>query len=113
MKVVLVQISPTEFCLIDPSNDWKEGPALDTRTNEIVYYNGDYGEERPAFIKRLIAEPKDIEAVQWIDDTSTKPYVIKKIKARYVIDDLIRTITTRNGVCIAEKQVNGKYTITL
>ena len=30
-----------------------EGYCLDTNTNEIVYYNGNYGEETPSFIKKI------------------------------------------------------------
>jgi hypothetical protein len=30
-----------------------EGYCLNTNTNEVIYYNGNYGEETPTFIKKI------------------------------------------------------------
>jgi hypothetical protein len=52
----------------------KEGYCIDTKNNKIVYYNGDYGEKRPDYLKptKLFLCSRDIQVGDkvWAEDTS-------------------------------------------
>jgi hypothetical protein len=106
MQVIIRKLSINNFCLIDPSNDWLEGRAVNTDTNEIIYYNGDYGDPRPKYVKRLIAERHEIGFVQLRDQT------IKEIKD--AVPNILEVIKKDGGVCtLQNEKKNGKYIITL
>jgi hypothetical protein len=48
----IIKLSTGQSVVIDNS-PIKEGHCLDTNTNEVVYYNGDYGEQTPTNLKKI------------------------------------------------------------
>lgn len=110
MKVQIISLPNNQFCLIDPSDDWREGYAVDLKKKEIIYYNGDYGQTRPTEIKKLVAEPHEIGWVS-ISDSAGNIATANFKDCRSMVMD---TITKHNGVCeLEEKKIQGKHVITL
>ena len=53
-KMHIMKLSTGQSVVIDSSPIIVgEGYCLDTNKNEVVYYNGNYGEETPTFIKKI------------------------------------------------------------
>ena len=48
----IIKLSTGQSVVIDNS-PIKEGHCLDTNTNEVVYYNGDYGDQTPTNLKKI------------------------------------------------------------
>jgi hypothetical protein len=48
----IIKISNGQSVVIDNS-PIREGYCLDTNTNEVIYYNGNYGEEAPTRFKKI------------------------------------------------------------
>lgn len=88
---------------------WLEGNAIDLRSNELIYYNGDYNDERPEYIKKVLAEPYEIGWVRHLTDGS--PFVSKFEDVLLLIVPIIRM---SNGNCFLEdEKIEGKYVIKL
>jgi len=51
-KMNIIKLSTGQSVVIDNS-PIKEGHCLDTNNNEVIYYNGDYGEETPTHFKKI------------------------------------------------------------
>lgn len=63
LEVTLIQ-HDNQYYLISDRNDWKEGLVYDTIRKEVIYYNGDYGEQRPEGLKFIIGKPEEIGYVE-------------------------------------------------
>jgi hypothetical protein len=48
----IIKLSNGQSVVIDNS-PIKEGYCLNTNNNEVIYYNGNYGEEAPTFLKKI------------------------------------------------------------
>ena len=48
----IIKLSTGQSVVIDNS-PIKEGYCLDTNNNEVIYYNGDYGEQAPTHFKKI------------------------------------------------------------
>ena len=48
----IIKLSTGQSVVIDNS-PIKEGYCLDTNNNEVIYYNGDYGEQAPTNLKKI------------------------------------------------------------
>jgi hypothetical protein len=48
----IIKLNTGQSVVIDDS-PIKEGHCLDTNTNEIIYYNGNYGEQTPTNFKKI------------------------------------------------------------
>jgi len=106
--VKLVDLGNSRYCLIFTGDDWREGVALKLDTKEIIYYNGDYGDERPANIKQIAAEPGEIGWVKFHGASS----IFSKFDE--VLFKVIPILEIRNGNCILEDhKMGGKYVINL
>lgn len=60
VKLILLNHNPIDPYLIIEGLDWKEGWAYDSKKMQVIYYNGDYGDERPEGLKKVIAMPEQI-----------------------------------------------------
>ena len=48
----IIKLSNGQSVVIDNS-PIKEGYCLNTNNNEVIYYNGNYGDEAPVFLKKI------------------------------------------------------------
>lgn len=107
--VKLIALAHSTYCLISTENDWDEGNALDMRTKEIIYYNGDYGEERPEYIKQVVALSNEIGWVRHVTDG--RPFVSKFDEVLYYV---IPVLELRNGNCfVEENKIDNKFIINI
>lgn len=103
----LILLPNSGYWLISTDDDWKEGNAIDLRNNELIYYNGDYGEKRSPYIKRVIAEPNEIGWVRRGDEN-----FVAKFEDMFIL--VIQELKYANGRCLVEKnKIEGKYVIKL
>lgn len=104
-----IALSNGDYCLISLNNDWREGNAIDLRTNVLIYYNGDYGMKRPEYIKKVLAQSNEIGWVRHLTENSS---FVSKIEEVFIL--IIPHIKMNNGNCfIEDNKIEGKYVIKL
>lgn len=109
IKAKLIVLNSGRYCAISTDENWIEGDAIDLQTNELIYYNGNYGEARPAHIKKVLAFPYQIGWVRHLTEGS--PFVAKIEDVMLLIAPMIQM---NNGNCfLEENKIEGKYVIKL
>ncbi len=105
----LIVLSTGKYCLISTDDNWLEGNAIDLRNNELIYYNGDYGDEKPEYIKKVIAEPYEIG---WVRHPTNGSSFVSKLEDVLLL--IVPIIQMSNGNCFLENEkIEGKYVIKL
>lgn len=95
--VKLISLGNAKYCLVSPTDEWKEGKAFDTAKQEIIYYNGDYGETRPSHIMKVVAEHNEIGWVRHLMKNS--PFVSKFEDVLFHVNTVLEF---NNGNCFVE-----------
>jgi hypothetical protein len=103
----LISLPNSSYCLISTEYDWKEGNAINLLNNELIYYNGDYGDKRSPYIKRVIAQLNEIGWVRRGDEN-----YVAKFEDMLII--VVQELKHANGNCfVEENKIEGKYVIKL
>lgn len=102
----MINVGNGQFVVIDNSPIIVgEGYALNTDNNEVVYYNGNYGEETPANIKKITHSFPKLAGTIEITDFSTKPGFVEKRMALF--GDRLKSLKTELEELKVYEPVNG------
>jgi hypothetical protein len=102
----MINVGNGQFVVIDNSPIIVgEGYCLDTDNNEVVYYNGNYGDEAPSFLKKITHSFPKLAGTVEITDFGTKPGFVEKRMAQFA--DRLKSLKVELEELKVYEPVNG------